>query len=244
MYTLVVLEVCGLAKALSAGLAAVRTLPRVDAHVCAKPPSIGQLLPADATAIGLLPRVHTLVYCQGALEREGLVAVAAPVLVGLLKSLLPRMYAHMFPEQTGEAETLGADLAGEGTSWHVDVGVPSQVGWVDEALAAHITAEWLGSRVAQQVRLERVRCGEPFGANAAPIQLLSSVGDLVALQVPCKAEEPATVITGKGLLARMDQTVLFQAVGMTETSAASVTHVAACAFVTPLMVLQVALTAE
>lgn len=61
MYSLVVFEVCGLAKALSTGVAAVRALPCVDAHVCAKPPSVGQPLPADATAVGLLLRVHALV---------------------------------------------------------------------------------------------------------------------------------------------------------------------------------------
>lgn len=88
-------------------------------------------------------------------------------------------------------------------------------------------------------------CSEPLGANAAPIQFLSSVGDLVALQVPSKTETPATEIADKALLTCMDQTMLFQTVGMIETSATRVTHVAACAFVSPcLMVLQVAFTAE
>lgn len=74
------------------------------------------------------------------------------MLVGL--ESLPRMYVHVPAEQTGEAETLGADLAGEGPSGHVDVGVPFQVGWVNKALATHVAAEWLGPRMAQQVGLK------------------------------------------------------------------------------------------
>lgn len=87
-------------------------------------------------------------------------------------------------------------------------------------------------------------CSESFGANGAAVQLLSSMADLVTLQVTGEAEPLATKITGKGLLACMDQTVLVQAISMAETFATGVTHMAAVPLVTLLMILQVALTAE
>lgn len=105
---------------------------------------------------------------------------------GVCDESVPDVDPHVFAEQAGPQEALGADAAGMWFVGHVDLLVSSQVGRGGESLRAHRAAVQLLRRVDLEVLFESGRPRVALPTDGANVELLHAAGTTVCKYQPMK----------------------------------------------------------